>query len=499
MFKGIFMDDAGRNNTENKLPFNLAKFFSYISLVLILISSVILTLFIGSTMNRAMLESQEEYALLLADNINRQIFRKFTLPVTYASGRVALSNPAQYKLLDEVIQSQLHGLQLESVRMFDDHYTVLYSTDPREVRRTDMYTAGIPLVFEGKPHHFDVLSSIPYAQALITPHLEAGTFLLRTIFPLTVDTDFQGLRLHGQPVPVLGVLEIVQDMTPQYRGTIRSQWLIITGFFISTLILFLLLHFVARKAEYTLSRRMARNRQLEAQLHQAEKLASMGRMVASIAHEIRNPLGIIRSSSEFLIRRHKTEDATTQAMLSAIYDESCRLGTTVNDFLDYARPRQPRQDSVNIQDVINKAMAFLGGEFQRLGVEIHTKLSPDLTVAGDADLLYRAFYNILANAQQAMNGPGEIFIESSLPEEGRITLTFRDTGPGFSEDTLSKAMDPFFTTKDNGTGLGLPIVQAIIDSHGGSMRLSNATQGGALISISLPAQKSETDQGTDHE
>ena len=344
-----------------------------------------------------------------------------------------------------------------------------------------------------------MLSSIPYAQALITPHLEAGTFLLRTIFPLTVDTDFQGLRLHGQPVPVLGVLEIVQDMTPQYRGTIRSQWLIITGFFISTLILFLLLHFVARKAEYTLSRRMARNRQLEAQLHQAEKLASMGRMVASIAHEIRNPLGIIRSSSEFLIRRHKTEDATTQAMLSAIYDESCRLGTTVNDFLDYARPRQPRQDSVNIQDVINKAMAFLGGEFQRLGVEIHTKLSPDLTVAGDADLLYRAFYNILANAQQAMNGPGEIFIESSLPEEGRITLTFRDTGPGFSEDTLSKAMDPFFTTKDNGTGLGLPIVQAIIDSHGGSMRLSNATQGGALISISLPAQKSETDQGTDHE
>ncbi len=493
------MDDAGRNNTENKLPFNLAKFFSYISLVLILISSVILTLFIGSTMNRAMLESQKEYALLLADNINRQIFRKFTLPVTYASGRVALSNPAQYKLLDEVIQSQLHGLQLESVRMFDDHYTVLYSTDPREVRRTDMYTAGVPLVFEGKPHHFDVLSSIPYSRALITPHLENGTFLLRTVFPLTVDTDFQGLRLHGQPVPVLGVLEIVQDMTPQYRGTIRSQWLIITGFFISTLILFLLLHFVARKAEYTLSRRMARNRQLEAQLHQAEKLASMGRMVASIAHEIRNPLGIIRSSSEFLIRRHKTEDATTQAMLSAIYDESCRLGTTVNDFLDYARPRQPRQDSVNIQDVINKAMAFLGGEFQRLGVEIHARLASDITVAGDADLLYRAFYNILANAQQAMNGPGEIFIESSLPEEGRITLSFRDTGPGFSEETLNKAMDPFFTTKDNGTGLGLPIVQAIIDSHGGSMKLSNASQGGALILISLPVQKSETDQGSDHE
>ena len=141
------MDDASQNGADNKLPFNLAKFFSYISLVLILISSVILTLFIGRTMNSSVLESQQEYALLLADNINRQIFRKFTLPVTYASGRVALSNPAQYKLLDEVIQSQLHGLQLSSVRLYDDHYTILYSTDPKEVRRTDLYTAGIPLVF----------------------------------------------------------------------------------------------------------------------------------------------------------------------------------------------------------------------------------------------------------------------------------------------------------------------------------------------------------------
>ena len=499
MPQGNAMDDANQQNAENQLPFNLAKFFSYISLVLILISSVILTLFIGSTMNRSMLESQQEYALLLADNINRQIFRKFTLPVAYASGGVALSNPAQYKLLDEVIQSQLHGLQLESVRLFDDHYTILYSTDPKEVRRTDMYTAGVPLVFEGKPHHFDVLSSIPYIQALITPHLADGTFMLRTVFPLTIDTDFQGLRVHGQPVPVLGVLEIVQDMTPQYRGTIRSQRLIITGFLISTLILFFLLHFVARKAEYTLSRRMARNRQLEAQLHQAEKLASMGRMVASIAHEIRNPLGIIRSSSEFLIRRHKTEDATTQAMLSAIYDESCRLGTTVNDFLDYARPRQPRQDVVNLQDVLNKAMAFLGGEFQRQGVEIHADIAPDITVLGDADLIYRAFYNILANAQQAMQGPGQIFIDSTLPSDNQVSLSFRDTGPGFSEETLEKAMDPFFTTKDNGTGLGLPIVKAIIDSHGGSMKLSNASQGGAVITVTFPTGKPSGEQGNDHE
>ena len=120
------MEDAGQNHADNRLPFNLAKFFSYISLVLILGSSVILALFIGRTMTSTMIESQQEYALLLADNMNRQIFRKFTLPVTYASGRVSLADPSQYKLLDEVIKSQIHGLQLESALRRPLHHPVLH-------------------------------------------------------------------------------------------------------------------------------------------------------------------------------------------------------------------------------------------------------------------------------------------------------------------------------------------------------------------------------------
>ena len=493
------MEDASQSHADHKLPFNLAKFFSYISLVLILGSSVILSLFIGRTMTGTMLESQQEYALLLADNMNRQIFRKFTLPVAYASGRVSLSDPSQYKLLDEVIQSQVHGLQIESVRLFDDRYTILYSTDTREVRRTDLYPDGVPQVFNGKAHHFDVISSVPYAQALAMPYLEDGTFLLRTIFPLTVDSDFKGLRLHGDTIPVLGVLEIVQDMTAQYRSAIRAQWLILGSFAVSTFILFFLLQFVARKAEVTLERRMVRNRQLEAQLHQAEKMASMGRMVASIAHEIRNPLGIIRSSSEFLLKRHKSEDNMTQAMLSAIYDESCRLGTTVNDFLDYARPRQPRKDTVVLRHVIDQAMAFLGGEFLKNGVDVQIDLPEGAHILGDRDLLYRAFYNILSNAQQALDGDGKIFIDGGTDGSGKTWLSFRDSGPGFAEDTLQKAMDPFFTTKDSGTGLGLPIVQAIIESHGGTMTLSNATEGGALIRMEFPPTTPDNNEGNNHE
>jgi signal transduction histidine kinase len=177
----------------------------------------------------------------------------------------------------------------------------------------------------------------------------------------------------------------------------------------------------------------------------------------------------------------------TQAMLSAIYDESCRLGTTVNDFLDYARPRQPRKDAVVLRHVLDQAMAFLGGEFQKNGVEVEVNLPEDTHILGDRDLLYRAFYNILSNAQQALDGEGRIFIEGGTDGAGKTWLNFRDTGPGFAEDTLQKAMDPFFTTKDSGTGLGLPIVQAIVESHGGILKISNAPDGGAHIVIEFPA------------
>ncbi len=480
------MNDTGENRQENRLPFNLVRFFSYVSLVLILISSVILSLFIGRTMIATVIDTQQEYSLLLADSMNRQIFRKFTLPVAYASGRVALGDPAQYKLLDEVVKSQIHGLQLETVRLFDSHNVVLYSTYAEEVRRTDLATEGVSLVFEGKDHHFDVISSIPYARALVTPSLENGTFLLRTVYPLTVDTDFKNIRFYNNTGAVLGVLEIIQDMTPQYRNSIRAQHIMLAAFLISTFVLFFLLNFAARRAERNLSRRIEESRRLEEQLHQSEKLASMGRMVASIAHEIRNPLGIIRSTSEFLIRRHKSEDGTTQAMLTAIYDESCRLGSTVNDFLDYARPREPKKENVSVISLMQKAEAFLGPGFEHQGVSIRVDLPQDIILQGDPDLLYRAFYNILANAQQAMQGPGEIFLHAASGQEGGTKLVFCDTGPGFSEEALKKAVDPFFTTKDNGTGLGLPIVRSIIESHGGTLSLSNNPEGGACITISFP-------------
>ena len=125
------------------------------------------------------------------------------------------------------------------------------------------------------------------------------------------------------------------------------------------------------------------------------------------------------------------------------------------------------------------------GEFGRSGVGLKKNFEEDLWVLGDKDLLYRAFYNVLANAQQALDMGGTIDIHV-FRRDDRAVLDFTDSGKGFDPETLPHLLEPFFTTKEGGTGLGLPIVKSIIESHGGTIELSNAEEGGARVEVTLP-------------
>jgi hypothetical protein len=318
-----------------------------------------------------------------------------------------------------------------------------------------------------------------FLRALFTPNLPHETFILRTVYPLTIDYElapFQNMDEENRPI--LGALEIMQDVTDLYKIAIRSQWTILFGFTLSILILFVLLQTIAKLAERIISERIKRTKQLEAELNQSEKLASMGRMVSSIAHEIRNPLGIIKSSSEFLINRGNMDKTGTQ-LVHAIYEESKRLSNTVSDFLDYARPRKAGNDVVNLTELVEKVWGFLQTSFTEKNITAKIDLPENLSIRGDTDLLYRAIYNIFINAEQAMEKDGTITV-TGKQEYDFIYLRFTDSGKGFSGD-ISKFLDPFFTTKDTGTGLGLPIVQSIIKTHSGEMRLKNAEENGVIL------------------
>ncbi len=476
----------------------LAQLFSWISFVIIIIFSIFLSVFIATNTRSSLINSQESYALLLAENMNRQIFRRFTLPVAYASGRVTLSEPDQYRLLDEVVNSLMHGLRIESIRIFDINEMVAYSTNKEELQSKTLSTQGVKNVFEHKAHSFEINSKMSFLRALFTPNLRHETFTLRTVYPLTIDYDIAPFQnMNDEDKPILGALEIVQDVTDLYKIAIRSQWTILVGFTLSILILFVLLQTIAKLAERIISERIKRTKQLEAELNQSEKLASMGRMVSSIAHEIRNPLGIIKSSSEFLITRGNM-DKTGTRLMQGIYDESKRLSTTVSDFLDYARPRKAGNEIVNLTEIVHKVWSFLQTSFTEKNITAKIDLPQSLCIRGDADLLYRAVYNVFVNAQQAMEKDGTLTVNGKQ-EYDFIYLSFTDSGTGFSGD-ITKLLDPFFTTKDTGTGLGLPIVQSIIKAHSGDLHLKNAEENGvisgACVEFVLPVSQ-DMEPGSD--
>lgn len=478
------------------LPLSYARVLSWVSLVIILCTSLALSALIANSARETLLKKQEEFANLLAANLNHQIFRRFSVPTVLAYGRVALRNPAQYERLDQVIQSIIHGLQVKRLRIYDFGRVVAYSTDSADVGRSGLAPVGVGEAMQGDTPTVELLSPYPVWQAPFRLPLQPGTFVMRTIYPL------RGESPGGEPAPVMGVLELNQDITADYEAVIAFQALIVGMCLLSSVVLFTLMLMLIRRAERVLAERMAKNRALENELHSTERLVSMGRVVASIAHEIRNPLGIIRSSAELLLRRTDSADATTQRILNAIYDESRRLSQTVNDFLDYARPRQPRSNLVDVGLVLQQVTDFLEADFTRQKVALERDWQGELPVMGDKDLLYRAFYNILVNGQQAMDGPGIIHI-SARRERESVILQFRDSGPGFEAENLDHVLDPFYTTKDGGTGLGLAIVKSIITSHEGSVELDNApghdpatgaeAHGGAIVRLRLPAAHSPAD------
>lgn len=471
---------------ERDLPLSYARTLSWLSLVVILLTSLGLSFFISNSARETLLTRQEDFARQLVENLNHQIYRRFALPTIVANGHIALRRPEQYERLEQVVLSVIHGLPVERLRIYDFSRLVAYSTNKEDLGRAGLSPPNLDKVLEGAAPKSEIIADIPAWQAPFRVPLKEGTFVLRVLYPL------RGEPLQpGAEAPIMGALELTQDITGDYEQVLAFQGIIVVMCLLSSVVLFALLLVLIQRSERVLAERMAKNRQLESEIHSNEKLVGMGRVVAGIAHEIRNPLGIIRSSAELLQRRTDKTDAGTARILGAIFDESVRLSQTVNDFLDYARPRRLRQDVVDVNLVLEQVLAFLEGEMGRHGVAVDRALEPALWVRGDKDLLYRAFYNILVNGQQAIDGPGIMRISGRavtlVDGDGpQVELDFLDSGPGFDPLVLPNLRDPFFTTKDGGTGLGLPIVQSIVSSHGGRMELLNGPDGGALVRVLLP-------------
>lgn len=470
-------------------PLQFVKVLTWTFLILILGTNLMLSVFLSKRAERVLLEKQKEFGLLLAENLSHQIFTRFTLPTIIGYGQISLRVPEQFTRLDQVVRSTIHSFHVREVRIYDPDLRVTYCTDPNLVLRTGLAGEGVKRALTHEEPSFELFSRESGFSAMFKLELKPGSVVMRGFTPLRMERSFG----PGAKNPIMGILEFSQDITDDYMAVVNFERLVYSSSIVTSLVLFWLIISILRRVDKISAERQAEKEKLVAELHQQEKLAGMGRMVSGVAHEIRNPLGIIQSSAELVLKKAKADNHPHTRIIEAIYDESRRLSRTVNEFLDYARPRQPRKDEVDLCRILEQACVFLERECEDKGIRMAHSCPEGTLVLGDRDLLYRAVYNVLGNAMQAMpeGGAIEVDVLASPAADGddarpTLTLRVRDSGPGFDEKNLDKFKDPFFSTKDTGTGLGLAIVTSIVESHGGQVTLKNHPEGGAVVELTLP-------------
>ncbi|WP_419785792.1 sensor histidine kinase [Pseudodesulfovibrio sp.] len=469
------------NQNETGRPLQFVRVISWSLFAIILGFSLLLSIFISKYAERTLLDKQEEFGLLLAENVSHQVFTRFVMPTVMRYGGISLRHPEQAATLDEVVRSTIHSFHVTSLRIYDPKGIITYSLNKDEVGGQGDALYMVTKTWENPTFSSQIIAKVSKMASLFRFRLKPGSLMLKAYYPLRAERSLTDISEN----PIMGVLEFEQDITSDFMAMLNFERLVITFSLVTSLVLFFLVLVILRRAERISNRQFEERNRLMAELRQQEKLAGMGRMVAGVAHEIRNPLGIICSSSELVLKKAEKENSSYTRILRALHEEAKRLTRTVAEFLDYARPKQPVMHDVNVARLLDQVSVFMEPECEKLGVVIERDYPEELMTKGDKDLLYRAFYNLVANALQAMEGGGSVFIQAGT-EEGQLHVVIRDTGPGFPEEHLEQVRDPFFTTKDAGTGLGLALVSTILESHGVDMDLSNAADGGARVDIIFP-------------
>ena len=224
-------------------------------------------------------------------------------------------------------------------------------------------------------------------------------------------------------------------------------------------------------------------RRLELHARRNERLASLGKLAAGLAHELRNPLASMSGAVQMLTSRN-SEDPDEQRLGDIVVGETERLNRLVTDFLGFARPSPGRPARLDLAELVAQTLDVVahGPKFE--GVKLERALQP-VEVVADGSQLRQVVWNLAVNAAEAMEGQGSITV--SLRQVGEeAVLRVEDTGPGLPAKVMAQLFDPFFTTKAHGTGLGLATVHALIEAYRGTVQAENGEQGGARFTVRLP-------------
>lgn len=249
------------------------------------------------------------------------------------------------------------------------------------------------------------------------------------------------------------------------------------------------------------------NSQLYQQMKEKDRLAALGEMAAGLAHEIRNPLGSIKASAQYLAETSEHPEDRSE-FLEIIVDEVDRLNRVVSSFLDYARPGHTDPEPICVNSAVELTLQFLKPECDSANVALHVTMDPELPRARiDIERLRQVLINLVQNAVQAMTSGGDLYVETRVQDRFRIgadarrwiQISVRDTGPGIAPGLLPNLFVPFVTTKQQGTGLGLAISQRIVSEAGGRIDVRSREGHGTTFIVMLPAEPESLLEGFEAE
>lgn len=230
---------------------------------------------------------------------------------------------------------------------------------------------------------------------------------------------------------------------------------------------------------------------LEAEVRQSERLTALGQLSTGLAHEIRNPLGIIRVTTQ-LLWEEKREDQTIAEYAKVLKEETDRLNRLLTDFLDFARPKEPTRERLNLGELVQEVLYSVKPLFDEAGIQVEARnfnILMEALVEADKDKMKQVLLNLLLNAleaQQESEHPDRTILIEGVSQKEGFGFAVLDQGIGIPDPLLADIFNPFFTTKEKGTGLGLSIVYRIVEQHQGRITLTNRDKGGIRAEVLLP-------------
>lgn len=262
---------------------------------------------------------------------------------------------------------------------------------------------------------------------------------------------------NGEPVP----LEVIATFFKEEKGA-----------FLGHVILF---------------RDLSEVKQLKDEIARSERLASIGRLAAGVAHEIRNPLSSIKGFATYFKERYR-EVPEDQKAAEIMIQEVERMNKVIGQLLEFASPLNIEKKPASLVALVRHSLKMIEADAHGRGIKINTSISPDIERAFvDPDKTKQVFLNLYLNAFEAMENGGTLFVELREDDSaGAVRIIISDNGTGIKDEDLTRVFDPYFTTKSSGTGLGLAIVHKIVESHGGEVRVESRQGEGTAVTILLP-------------